>query len=244
MSLAKRVFITGGTGTVGCELVKAFTDIGQIVFFQYFSNADDAKALSEATKAEGLRMDLKGKVSIEELDIDVLVNCAGINICDELSALVGEKVWDETIAVNTTAPFQLVRSTLPGMIKRKWGRIINISSIYGIRGVEANLPYTVSKHALSGLTKTVAKEYAALGVTSNEICPGAIESKMMNEISKRASSIDGGTPEEYLQGIRDLIPARRFAFPAEIAHLAVFLASDKAAYINGVSIPLDGGLVA
>lgn len=244
MANIRNVFITGGTGTVGRALVTAFSNASYRVSFQYASNTDAAKDLSRATGTEAIQMDLRRLTSVEDYEVDILVNNAGINICDELGASVPNSVWDETLAVNTSAPFRLVRSALPGMVKRKWGRIINISSIYGLHAVEGNLPYTVSKHALSGLTKTIAKEYASAGVTSNEICPGAIESEMMTRIAKRVAEVDGGTPEEYLRAVRDSIPAKRFAFPKEIADLAVFLASDAAAYINGVSIPLDGGLIA
>ena len=87
--------------------------------------------------------------------------------------------WDRTIALNLTAPFLLIRQCLPHMVRENWGRIVNISSIYGLRAVETNLPYTVSKHGLSGLTKTVAREYGAHGITCNEICPGPMKSRLL-----------------------------------------------------------------
>lgn len=238
------VFITGGTGTVGQALVTAFSESGYRVLFQFNLNTETARALSTATGAEPMQMDLQFPTSLSQLNVDVLVNNAGVNISDDLAQSISDSTWDTTLAINVTAPFKLVRSALPHMITQRWGRIINVSSIYGLRAVEGNLPYTASKHALSGLTKTVAKEYAADGVTSNEICPGPIESIMMTRIAQHASAVDGGTPEDYLEAVRDDIPAKRFAKPREIADLALFLASDSASYITGASIPLDGGLIA
>jgi NAD(P)-dependent dehydrogenase (short-subunit alcohol dehydrogenase family) len=130
------------------------------------------------------------------------------------------------------------------MIKQRWGRIINISSIYGLRGVENHLPYTVSKHALAGLTKTIAKEYAADGITCNEICPGPIDSTMLKQVCIKEASAEGKSLDEVLDEIRSEIPTGRLAKPEEIASLAVFIASSGASYLNGASIPLDGGMVA
>jgi 3-oxoacyl-[acyl-carrier protein] reductase len=130
------------------------------------------------------------------------------------------------------------------MVKKGRGRIINISSIYGLRGVEGNFPYTVSKHGLSGFTKTIAKEYGGLGITCNEICPGPIDSEMMRKIAKREAARTGGTIKSYFEEVCDEIPVHRMLKPSELAALAVFLASPEAAYLNGASIPLDGGMIA
>ena len=130
------------------------------------------------------------------------------------------------------------------MIQKRWGRIINISSIYGLRAVEGNFPYTVSKHGLSGFTKTIAREYATYGISCNEICPGPINSDMMREIGKRVASQTGGTVESYLKEVCDEIPAKRMAEPRDVSALALFLASPEAGYLTGASIPLDGGIIA
>jgi 3-hydroxybutyrate dehydrogenase len=129
------------------------------------------------------------------------------------------------------------------MIRRKWGRIINVNSIYGLRGADHNCPYNVSKHALSGLTKSIAKEYAVHQITCNEICPGAITSNLMSRIAEDAAREEGITPEAYLQEVASSYPAKRLVLPAEVADLAVFLASEQASYVNGASIPVDGGLI-
>jgi 3-hydroxybutyrate dehydrogenase len=244
MATSRGIFITGGTGSVGRHMVTAFAQAGYRVVFQFATNNDAARTLTSSTGAQGVMMDFGQPVSLAGQEIDVLVNNAGVNICGQPTASVSDKDWEQTLAINVTAAFRLIRSALPRMVAQQWGRIINISSICGLHVAENNLPYNVSKHALSALTKTVAKEYAAKGITSNEICPGPIESAMMRTMAVRETTIEGGTPEQWLQSVRSAIPAKRFAHPREIADVAVFLASDPAAYINGSSILMDGGLSA
>ena len=138
----------------------------------------------------------------------------------------------------------LTKSFLPYMVKNRWGRIINISSIYGLRACEGNLPYNVSKHGLSALTKTVAKEYSQYGISANEICPGPIESKLLDRIAQYHADNEGESKSDYLALLANDIPGRRLATPFDVAATALFLASEQAGYINGVSIPVDGGLIA
>ena len=157
---------------------------------------------------------------------------------------VSDRDWAATLRVNLYAPFVLIRAYLPAMRQKGWGRIVNVGSIYSLRGVEGNLPYTVSKHGLSGLTKTVAKEYGRYGITCNEICPGPVESVMMRRIAERNQAAGTTTAEEYLSEVTSEIPSGRMAEPDEVAALTDFLTSAKASYLNGVSITLDGGLIA
>lgn len=178
-----------------------------------------------------------------DINFDVIVNNTGINISDVLTHEVVESIWQETLNVNLTAPFKVCKFYLPKMIEKKWGRIININSIYGLRGVDNNSPYIVSKHGLTGLTKSIAKEYAIHGITCNEICPGAIESELMNRIAVRIAKEEGTTPENFLKEVASTYPSRRLVMPNEVSALALFLASEEASFINGSSIPVDGGLI-
>ena len=241
---ARSVLITGGTGSVGQALVRGFTSTGYRVVFQFCHDKSMATRLKKECNAEPLQLDFEQHFVLPESNYDVVVNNAGINISDVPTDEVTLEDWTRTLQVNLTVPFLIIRQCLPSMKKQRWGRIINISSIYGLRGVEGNFPYTVSKHGLSGLTKTLAKEYAALGITCNEICPGPIDSKMMRDIAKRSAAQSGGTFHEYLKEVREEIPANRMCKPADVAALALFLASPAAGYLNGVSIPLDGGMIA
>jgi NAD(P)-dependent dehydrogenase (short-subunit alcohol dehydrogenase family) len=244
----RRVFITGGTGSIGSALVAAFSAAGHAVTFQFRAEAELAGALEKRTGARAIACDL---ATIDETTglkdevsrCDVLVNGAGINICHDETKDVSLADWNETIAINLTAAFLMTRFALTGMVARNWGRIVNISSVCGLRAIAHNLPYTVSKHALTGLTKTVAREYGGRGITCNEVCPGPARSRLLARIA--ADSRDKlGIPETaFYKAREDAIPAHRLAEPDDIAACVLFLASDAAGYVNGVSMPVDGGLI-
>jgi 3-hydroxybutyrate dehydrogenase len=240
----KKVLITGGTGSVGQSLIEIFRRKCYDVYFQYKSDIQTANKVTQKYQAKGLQIDFLSDYTLPDINFDIIVNNLGINISDSLAHKVSDEDWKTTIFLNLEIPFQIVKKYLPYMIKSKWGRIINISSIYGLRASEQNLPYTVSKHGLTGITQTIAKEYAQYGISCNEICPSAIESKMMLRIATSAvERQEVRSAEEYLNNVRKEIPAQRMVFPYEIAHLAVFLANEHAGFINGVSIPIDGGLI-
>jgi 3-hydroxybutyrate dehydrogenase len=243
-SEGRKVLITGGTGSVGRALVSAFVTQGDHVTIQYYKDSSTARKLVKQYHVRSLRIDFEKVFAFPDGKFDIVINNAGINISGVPTHEVSLEAWHLTIQINLTSPFLVIRQCLPWMIKNRWGRIINISSIYGLRAVEGNFPYTVSKHGMSGLTKTVAKEYAMYGITCNEICPGPIVSNMMRRIGAKAAAESGGTIESYLKEVCDEIPAKRMADPKEVAALAVFLVSPEAGYINGASIPIDGGLIA
>ncbi|MDA1051798.1 MAG: SDR family NAD(P)-dependent oxidoreductase [Planctomycetota bacterium] len=189
----KRVLITGGTGSVGQALIEEFCLEGYTPVFQHCSN--DVRA-NEPRLKHGIdcwKLDFLSDFSLPHAEFDVVLNNAAINICDEQTVDVPIDAWRKTLRVNLDAPFRIIQACLPWMIAQGWGRIVNISSIYGLRGTEDNLPYTVSKHGLSGLTKTVAHEYADRKITCNEICPGPIQSELMERIAKRDTSDQGPT---------------------------------------------------
>lgn len=240
----RTVLITGGTGTVGQVLIKAFFHAGYAVHFQYQKNKVRADQLSAEYGAVAYQWNLADPVPADLPLADVLVNNAAINVCDEFSADVPIDEWLQTLAVNLTAPFLLCQRLIPKMVERRWGRIINVSSIYGYRTVEGNLPYAVSKHGLRALTGTIAKEYFGQGITCNEICPGAMESELLSRIAAREALESGGSENEVLAEIAKQYPGRRLIQPMAIGHTAVFLASECADSINGISIPVDHGLTA
>ena len=166
-----KVLVTGGTGSVGRAIVQAFTERGDEVTFQYRSNQSEADSLGKETHARPLHIDFLDPFELPDGPFDILVNNAGINVSACLTHDVSDQAWNSTLHLNVTVPFLIARRYLPHMIRQEWGRIVNISSIYGLRAIEQRLPYAVSKHALSGLTKTIAKEYGQHGITCNEICP-------------------------------------------------------------------------
>jgi len=239
----RSVLITGGTGSVGRALVAAFSEAHYNVTFQFHSQVAVARDIGDRHKCTFLQFDL-AQSHMPEGEFDILVNNAAVNLSNHCTIDCSEQELMETLAINLLAPFRLTRHFLPRMQRQGWGRIINISSIYGLHAGEGNCPYTISKHGLSGLTKTVAKEYASLGVTCNEICPGPIKGDLMLRIANRSYSPEFHSPQEYLAAVAAEVPAKRMAQPEEIAALALFLASNEAQYINGASIPIDGGLIA
>jgi 3-hydroxybutyrate dehydrogenase len=240
----RKVFITGGTGSVGQALVKSFALHNYDIYFQYNQNVKTASLISKKFGVKNIQIDFFKKFKLPNINFDIIINSAGINISDKMSHEVSNEDWSKTLLINLDVPFKIIKNYLPYMIKNKWGRIINISSIYGLRASEQNLPYTVSKHGLAGITQTIAKEYANIGISCNEICPSAIESDMMIRFAKQSvKSKENRSVEEYLKQVRESIPAKRMAKPIDIATLALYLATDEAGFINGCSIPVDGGLI-
>ncbi|GAA2714188.1 SDR family NAD(P)-dependent oxidoreductase [Actinoplanes palleronii] len=243
VSTPLRVMVTGGTGTLGEAVVLAFAKAGHRTYFQYCRNERNANRLTEALGAEGFKIDFSRDFTLPESDFDVLVNCAGINISREQAHSVDATSWDRMLRVNVTVPFLLSQAVLPGMLRRGWGRIINVGSIYSLRGAVNRAPYVASKHALSGLTKVMALEYATTGVTCNEICPSAIDSDMIMRIAENTARARGVTVDDILDEYRAMNPVGRMATAGEVASAVLYLASPEAGFINGTSIPVDGGQI-
>ena len=242
-STAKRVLITGGTGSVGESLVKGFSGRGYRVTFLYHTAEARAEALARNYNAVPLRQDLSRPFEVVNKEVDILINNAAINEGSELSGDVPLEGWNRTLCLNLTAPFLLIQQCLPYMISRQWGRIVNISSIYGLRAGESYLPYTVSKHGLSGLTKTVAREYAGHGITCNEICPGPIDSRLLARICSESARRGGVSVEEYMREIKEELPTGELVGPAVVTHMTLLLASEECGAINGSSMVIDGGMI-
>jgi 3-hydroxybutyrate dehydrogenase len=244
LSAPPRVLITGGTGTLGEALVTAFAKAGYRTCFQYHRNRGVARRLADESGATAFEIDFAGDFRLPVSDFDVLINSAGINESDEETHEVDPDVWERMLRLNVTVPFLLTRAVVPGMIHRGWGRIVNIGSIYSVRAATHRAPYVASKHALSGLTKTIAKEYAGRGITCNEICPSAVEPRMINRIAGERAARRGTSAAAVLDQYRSMSPAGRMAAAEEVASAALYLAGTDAGFVNGVSFPVDGGLIA
>jgi 3-oxoacyl-[acyl-carrier protein] reductase len=163
--------------------------------------------------------------------LDVLVNNAGITR-DTLALRMKAEDWQNVLDTNLSAAFHLSKAALRGMLRAGFGRIVNISSIVGIRGNVGQANYVAAKAGLIGLTKALAREYGARSVTVNAVAPGFIESDMTDAL-----------PDEVRQAYLKEIPAGRFGRPEDVAAAVAFLASEEAAYINGQTLPVDGGMV-
>ena len=237
--MIRKVLVTGGTGTIGQALVRRFAREHPVVF-QYWENDLVAEQLEQETSAQKWKADLRNENIKAPEGIAILINNAGINEGDEKAGGVSESTWRKTIEINLNAVWRLTQQCLPVMVSAGWGRIITISSIYGYRAAVGNLPYTVSKHGLRGLTATVAMEYGDKGITANEICPGPVESSMLRRIAVERAGTEGA--EEYLRGVAEELPIKRLITADEIAWVGAFLAAEESGGINGISLPVDGGM--
>ena len=163
--------------------------------------------------------------------LDILVNNAGITR-DSLLLRMSEECWDEVLQTNLKGVFFGIKSAIKPMMKNKFGRIINISSIVGLTGNKGQANYSASKAGLIGMTKSIAKEVGNRGITVNCIAPGWIETEMTKNL-----------PESAKKDLLDRIPIGRIGMPSDIASTAIFLASDEASYITGQTITVDGGRI-
>ena len=239
--MIRKVLVTGGTGTVGQALVRRFAREHPVVF-QYWQNDEMADQLERETSAQKWKADLQNEDVEAPEGITILINNAGINEGDEKTSDVSESTWRKTIEINLNAAWRVTRQCLPAMVSVGWGRVITISSIYGYRAAVGNLPYTVSKHGLRGLTATVAMEYGEKGITANEICPGPVESSMLRRIAVERARTEGA--EQYLREVAEELPIKRLITADEIAWVGAFLAAEESGGINGIPLPVDGGMTA
>ncbi|MGN0919945.1 MAG: 3-oxoacyl-[acyl-carrier-protein] reductase, partial [Alphaproteobacteria bacterium] len=236
----KTALITGATGGIGRAIAKTLHALGANLVLTDIS----IKAL-ESLKAElGNRVvvfagnitqinDLKSLVKFAQQhfeNIDILVNNAGITK-DTLSMRMTDEMWDAVLAVNLTAGFRLIREVLPQMMKKRWGRIISMASIVGVIGNVGQANYAASKAGLIAMTKSVAGEVGARGITANCIAPGFIATPMTENL-----------PDNVKQMMLDRIPMKRMGTPQDIAHVVAFLASEESAYITGQTVNVNGGM--
>ena len=172
------------------------------------------------------------KIRKELGDIEILVNNAGVVTNIARITKMTHQAWDREISINLSGAFNLIKEVIGPMIEKKWGRIINISSGAALGGLHKQIGYAASKAGLLGMTKTVTLEHARDGITCNAILPGLIGTELANMM-----------PAEIRDRAVATIPARRMGETEEVGHLIAFLASEKAAYINGAEIRLDGGML-
>lgn len=242
MTESKNVLITGASRGIGKAIAKLLVKEGHNVFLTA-RNKDMLKTVCHEIGAKGyFAIDLCEKGAVEKLvkltaaaygDIDVLVNNAGLYVYSAVEK-TDETDIDNMLAVNIKAPFELIKYVVPMMKKKRWGRIVNIGSISGIIG-EANASlYSLTKSAYTGMTKALALELAADGITVNTINPGWVDTEM----GKKSVNDSEFSYEENIE----TIPQRRFIEPVEIAHLVNYLISDGAKGLTGQSISLCAGL--
>ncbi len=237
----KVAVVTGGSRGIGHATAAALRGAGATVALlaRDAARAEAAAgALGDATRAYRCDVsqaaDVAATVDAIEADlgrIDVLVNNAGITR-DNLLFRTGESDWDEVLDTNLKGAFLMTRHAARGMIKRRWGRIINVTSVVGLVGNKGQANYAASKAGLIGLTKAVAKELASRNVLVNAVAPGYVETELTRGITEAAR-----------QALFAAIPLGRLGAAADIAGAVLFLASDLASYITGQVLVVDGGMV-
>jgi len=257
--IGKVSLVTGSTSGIGRGIARALAAVGSRIVLNGFGKADKiarvqanlAKEFSVEVSYAGADMskpDSIRQMIDQTLDaawrLDVLVNNAGIQHVAPLQDFPPEK-WDAILAINLSSAFHTTRLALPAMVLNKWGRIINVASAHGLVASPYKSAYVAAKHGIVGLTKVTALETAEQGITCNAICPGYVYTPLV-EAQVEGQAKAHGIPRE--QVIRDVLlaqqPNKRFATVEEIGALTVFLASEAAASITGVALPVDGGWTA
>ncbi len=237
----KGALVTGASGGIGGAIAKALHAQGANVAISG-TNKEKLEALAAelGDRVTVLPCDLRDRAAVAALaesaekalgQVDILVNNAGITH-DNLFMRMKDEEWDDVIAVNLTSVFVLTRGILRNMMRRRYGRIVNIGSISAVLGNPGQPNYAASKAGLVGMTKSLAREVAARGITANAIAPGFISTPMTDALN-----------EKQVEAIAGAIPAQAFGKPEHIAAAVVFLASDEAGYVTGETIHVNGGMV-
>jgi 3-oxoacyl-[acyl-carrier protein] reductase len=215
----RKAFVTGGSRGIGAAIVEEFTRRGFAVW--------------APSRAE---LDLSAPSSIAQFvqshagDVDVLVNNAGVNFLKAVSDL-DSPTWEQLQQINISAPLHLIQWAAPYMRAQKWGRIVNVSSIFSLVTKERRCAYSMTKAAVNALSRSAAVELGPDGILVNALCPGYVETELTSK----------NNSPEALEKIRKTIPLRRLALPEEIARLAAFLCSEENSYITGQAVVADGG---
>ncbi len=255
----KVAIVTGSTSGIGLGIARSLAAEGCAILLNGFGEPETIERLRGELAAEhGVRIAYDGadlarperiRAMIEHATaefgrVDILVNNAGIQHVAPVHEFPIER-WDAVIAVNLSAAFHAIRSVLPQMLKRNWGRIVNIASAHGLVASVHKSAYVAAKHGLLGLTKVVALETAGTGVTCNAICPGWVLTPLVQkQIAERAAR-DGISIEEAKRALlAEKQPSREFVTPEQIGALTVFLCSPAAAQIRGAALSVDGGWTA
>ncbi len=241
----KTALITGASKGIGKKIAEVFAQQGANVAFTYLSSVEQGEALEKelaaaGTKVKGYRSDASDFKAAEDLinqivsdfgTIDIVVNNAGITK-DGLLMRMSEEQWDTVLTVNLKSVFNITKAASKPMMKQRSGVFINMSSIVGVQGNAGQGNYAASKAGIIGFTKSIAKELGSRNIRSNAIAPGFIRTEMTDAL-----------PTDVVEGWNKLIPLQRMGQTEDVANVALFLASDMGAYVNGQVISVCGGML-
>ena len=249
MLLAGRVaFVTGAGSGIGREIAEVFAAEGaRIAAFDRSSDAGPALLESLRVAGDGKHLFLHGDVrdpaeverAMESVvaaagAIDILVNCAGVREIGDVYTMPAEE-WENVIAINLSGTFYCCQSAARRMRETGGGSIVNLSSVGGLIGLSHRPAYTATKHAIVGLTKSLARDLAPADIRVNAICPGVIRTPLTEQYF---------TDERFEQDLAIAVPLRRTGTAGDVAQAALYLASDMASYVTGIALPVDGGWLA
>ncbi|MDI9313901.1 MAG: 3-oxoacyl-ACP reductase FabG [Hydrotalea sp.] len=232
-----KALVTGASGSIGSAIAMALSSQGAEVILSG-TRMDKLEELQKKlpTKSHIITANLKDRADVQKLvkeadkiGVDILVNNAGLNR-DNLSILMKDEEWDDVLQVNLTAGFFLMRGLIRSMMKRKFGRIISITSVVGHAGNAGQANYVATKAAMSGLTRTLAEEYGTRGITVNCVAPGLIKTEMTDKLT-----------DEQRADLLQRVPSGEIGKPEEVAAGVAFLASREAGYVTGATLHINGG---
>jgi 2-hydroxycyclohexanecarboxyl-CoA dehydrogenase len=244
MNERRVAMVTGGGGGIGSAICWGLSDVGfNVAVTDVDGNA--ARQVGDEIGTFGTEMDVTdsasikqalGQIEIEVGGVDILVNCAG---WDEFMPFTktDDAFVAKVLSINLAGPMNLTRAVLPGMIDRKWGRLIHIASDAGRVGSSLEAVYSGAKGGLIAFSKTVAREMARNGITSNSVCPGPTDTPLLSKFTE-----SGGDSGKIGEALTRAVPMKRIGIPEDIAPAVVFLASEGAGYITGQTLSVSGGL--
>ena len=241
----RTAIVTGGSRGIGRAVCRKLAEHSMNIVMNYSANADAAEEAADVCRSLGARVvTVQGSVAVPEdcdrivqeaLDafgqVDVLVNSAGITR-DNLLLRMSEEDFDQVIAVNLRGTFRMMKAVARPMMRKRYGRIINLSRIVGEMGNAGQVNYAASKAGVNGMTKAFAKEIAGKGITVNAVAPGFIDTDMTRALSREAA-----------ESLKARIPMGRLGTPEDVAHVISFLASEEAGYVTGQVIGVNGGML-
>jgi 3-hydroxybutyrate dehydrogenase len=255
----KTAVITGSTSGIGKGIAEKLAGLGCNIILNGFGNAAEIEAfrkqladvhnvqvryhdadLSQPEQIEAMMQNVLTEFSA----VDLLINNAGIQHVSPIEDFPGDK-WNLIIAVNLSASFHTIRLAVPGMKKRGWGRIVNIASAHALVASPFKSAYVAAKHGMAGLTKTIALETAAHGITVNAICPGYVWTPLVEKQIPDTAKARGITEQQVIDSVLlHAQPTKKFVTIEQVAELAAFLSGDSASSITGTLLPIDGGWTA
>lgn len=241
----KTVLITGASRGIGRETALVFSHLGYNVIINYNSSKEKAYELEkiitdEGVKAFAIKADVSKKAEVDNMMVEIKNRFGGVDILINNAAVAEQKMfcditefdWDRMFDINVKGCYNCIQAVLPHMVHEKWGRIINISSIWGITGASCEVHYSASKAAVIGLTKALAKELGPSGITVNCVAPGVIDTDMNSALT-----------EDIIKELKEETPLGKIGSSSDIAEMIAFLAGEKAGFITGQVISPNGGFL-